>query len=268
MTRPLRAGLALLTALMLLALVGPLIAPDPNVQPALGGGSLVAPSAANWLGTDQNSRDVFSRLAHGTRASLIVAAIAVSVAAVFGLLIGLLAGMAGPLLGGALRRAIDIGLALPRVVVLLVLLAMAGTLPLPLFALVLGLTGWPPLARLVRGETLRLRHAPFVEAARALGADPRRIALRDILPGAIPPLLVASTLGTADAILLEAGLSFLGLGMQPPAPSWGGMLLEARDYLSTAPWLWLAPGLALVLATATATLLGDALRRSLNPDQR
>ncbi len=268
MMRSRRVGLGLLAALVALALFGPLVAPDPNVQPALATGSLAAPSAAHWLGTDQYSRDVFARLAHGARASLTVAAIAVSVAAILGMVIGLIAGVAGPLLGGVLRRAIDIALALPRVVVLLVLLATAGTLPLPLFALVLGLTGWPALARLVRGETLRLRHAPYVEAARALGAEPRRVALREILPGAIPPLLVAATLGTADVILLEAGLSFLGLGIQPPAPSWGGMLLEARDYLGTAPWLLLAPGLALVLATVTATLLGDALRHSLHPDQR
>lgn len=268
MTRSRRIGLGLLAALVALALVGPWVAPDPNVQPALASGSLAAPSAAHWLGTDQYSRDVFARVAHGARASLTVAAIAVTVAAILGMVIGLIAGVAGPLLGGVLRRTIDIALALPRVVVLLVLLATAGTLPLPLFALVLGLTGWPALARLVRGETLRLRHAPYVEAARALGAEPRRVALREILPGAIPPLLVAATLGTADAILLEAGLSFLGLGIQPPAPSWGGMLLEARDYLGTAPWLLLAPGLALVLATATATLLGDALRHSLHPDHR
>jgi ABC-type dipeptide/oligopeptide/nickel transport system permease subunit len=268
MMRSRRVGLGLLAALVALALVGPLVGPDPNVQPALASGSLAAPSAAHWLGTDQYSRDVFARVAHGARTSLTVAVVAVSVAAILGMVIGLIAGMAGSLLGGVLRRAIDIALALPRVVVLLVLLATAGTLPLPLFALVLGLTGWPALARLVRGETLRLRHAPYVEAARALGAEPRRVALREILPGAIPPLLVAATLGTADAILLEAGLSFLGLGIQPPAPSWGGMLLEARDYLGTAPWLLLAPGLALVLATATATLLGDALRHSLHPDQR
>lgn len=268
MKQPLRWGLGLLAALLTLALVGPLVAPNPNVQPALATGSLAGPSAAHWLGTDQFSRDIFARLAHGARASLTVAAIAVTVAAFLGMIVGLLAGTAGPLLGGMLRRVIDISLALPRIVVLLVLLATAGTLPLPLFALVLGLTGWPALARLVRGETLRLRTAPFVDAARALGADAGRIAWREILPGALPPLLVAATLGTADAILLEAGLSFLGLGIQPPDPSWGGMLVEARDHLGTAPWLLLAPGIALVLATATATLLGDALRRSLNPDQR
>lgn len=268
MNRPPRFGLLLFAALILLALVGPLIAPDPKVQPNPAGGALLAPSTASWLGTDQLSRDVFARLAHGARASLTVAAIAVGVAAMLGMLIGLAAGVAGPLLGGVLRRLIDISLALPRVVVLLVLLATTGKLPLPLFALVLGLTGWPALARLVRGETMRLRRAPFVDAARALGASSGRIAWREILPGALPPMLVAATLGAADAILLEAGLSFLGLGIQPPAPSWGGMLVESRDYFGTAPWLLLAPGIALVLATATATLLGDALRRSLNPDQR
>ncbi|MEI2720574.1 MAG: ABC transporter permease [Gemmatimonadales bacterium] len=263
-----RLGLALLAALLVLAIFVPFVAQDPNLQPALADGTLASPSAAHWLGTDQFSRDVFARLAHGARASLTVATIAVTVAAVLGMVLGVIAGVAGPVVGGVLRRVIDIGLALPRVVVLLVLLAAVGTLPLPLFALVLGLTGWPPLARLVRGETLRLRQAPFVDAARALGATPQRIAWRELLPGALPPLLVAAALGTADAILLEAGLSLLGLGMQPPAATWGGMLLEARDYLGAAPWLLLAPGTALVLATATATLLGDALRRSLNPDQR
>ncbi len=262
------AGLGLLAALLLLALLGPLVAMDPNLQPALGDGTLAAPSIAHWLGTDQWSRDVFARLAHGARASLLVAVVAVSVAALLGVIIGLAAGVAGPWMAGVLRRVIDVGLALPRVVVLLVLLAALGTLPLPLFAVVLGVTGWPSLARLVRGEALRLRHAPFVAAARALGASPVRVAFREILPGALPPLLVAAAFGTADAMLLEAGLSFLGLGIRPPSPSWGGMLLEARDYLGTAPWLLLAPGIALVLATATATLLGDALRRSLTPDQR
>jgi len=268
MTTTARVGIAALGVLLLLALVGPLVAPDPNLQPDLINGALTAPSAAHWLGTDQFSRDVFARLAHGARASLAVAAIAVSVATLVGTLIGLGAGAAGALPGEMLRRLIDIGLAIPRIVVLLILLASIGTLPLPLFAAVLGATGWPAVARLVRGETLRLRQAPFVVAARALGANPPRIALREILPGALSPVFVAAALGTADAILLEAGLSFLGLGIQPPAPSWGGMLLEARDHLGTAPWLLLAPGAALVLATATATLLGDTLRRSLNPDQQ
>lgn len=268
MTTTARVGLAALGALLLLALVGPFMAPDPNLQPDLARGALAAPSLVHWLGTDQFSRDVFARLAHGARASLAVAVIAVSVATLLGTVVGLAAGAAGALSGEMLRRLIDIGLAIPRVVVLLILLASIGTLPLPLFAAVLGATGWPAVARLVRGETLRLRQAPFVTAARALGADAPRLAWREILPGALSPVFVAAALGTADAMLLEAGLSFLGLGILPPTPSWGGMLLEAREHLGTAPWLLLAPGLALVLATATATLLGDALRRSLNPDQQ
>ena len=268
MIRDLRLPCALLAILLVLAVIGPLVTPDPNVMPALADGTLAAPSAAHWLGTDQFSRDVLARLAHGARASLTVVVIAVGVATLLGTLIGLAAGAGGPVVAGTLRRLIDLGLALPRVVVLLILLAAVGTLPLPLFAALLGATGWPALARLVRGETLRLRQAPFVLAARALGASPGRIGLRVILPGALPPLLVAAALGTADVILLEAGLSFLGLGIRPPAPSWGGMLLEARDHLAAAPWLLLAPGTALVLTTATATLLADALRRSLNPDQR
>lgn len=263
-----RATVLLLGGLLLLAVLGPLLAPDPNLMPALAEGTLAPLSSAHWLGTDQFSRDVFSRLAHGARTSLLIALVATGVAAALGMLIGLAAGAAGPRLGGILRRGIDIGLAVPRVVVLLILLAALGTLAVPVFAVVLGLTGWPAMARLVRGETLRLREAPYVHAARALGATPQRVALREILPGAMPPLLVAAAFGAADAILLEAGLSFLGLGIRPPAPSWGGMLLEARDFLGTAPWLLLAPGTALVLTTVLATLLGDALRRSLNPDQQ
>lgn len=263
-----RIGAALAAVLALLAVVGPMFAPDPLLQPDLIHGTLLHPSAAHWLGTDQFSRDVFSRLVHGARISLGVAIVAVAVAALCGTAVGLVAGDARGAWDGAWRRLIDLGLALPRIVVLLVLLAALGTLPLGVFAVVLGLTGWPAMARLVRGETLRLRHASYVHAAQALGASPPRILWREILPGAMPPLLVAATLGLADALLLEAGLSFLGIGIRPPAPSWGGMILEARDYLGSAPWLLLAPGVALVVATSAATLLGDALRRSLQPDSR
>lgn len=268
MTRPARGIVLLLIGLLLLAVLGPLLAPDPNAMPALADGTLAPPSNTHWLGTDQFSRDVFARLAHGARTSLVIALVATGLAALLGMIIGLAAGAAGPLWGGILRRGIDVALAVPRIVVLLILLAAVGTLSVPVFAVVLGLTGWPAMARLVRGETLRLRQAPYVRAAEALGAPPARVAMREILPGALPPVLVAAAFGTADAILLEAGLSFLGLGIRPPAPSWGGMLLEARDFLGAAPWLLLAPGAALVLTTALATLLGDNLRRALNPDQQ
>lgn len=268
MTTATRCGVGLLGLLLMLALIGPWLAPDPLLQPDLLGGALLAPSTDHWLGTDQFSRDVFARLAAGARISLGIAGGAIAIATVLGTAIGLLAGGArGPVAAG-LRQLIDLVLGLPRVVVLLVLIAAVGTLTPPTLALVLGVTGWPAIARLVRGETLRLRETGYVEAARALGAPPLRILWRDILPGAMAPALVAAALAVADVILLEAGLSFIGLGIQPPAPTWGGMILEARDHIATAPWLLLAPGTALVSATVAATLLGDRLRRRLLPTIR
>jgi peptide/nickel transport system permease protein len=263
-----RVGVGLVTLLALLAIVGPFVAGDPDAQLELATGTLQAPSAAHLLGTDEFSRDVFARLAHGAAISLGVGIVAVVVAALLGMLIGLWAGRSEGLLGGMLRRIIDLGLAIPRILVLLVLLSSIGHLPMWLFAVVLGATGWPAMARLIRGETLRLRHTQYVAAARALGAAEGRILWREILPGALPPLLVAATLGVADAMLLEAGLSFLGLGAPPPAASWGGMLLESRSVMAVAPWMVLAPGTALVAATSAATLLGDALRRRLQPDAK
>lgn len=268
MTRATRCAVVLLALLLGLALIGPWLAPDPLDQPDLLGGALLAPSAAHWLGTDQFSRDVFARLAAGARISLGIAGGAIAIATLLGTAIGLLAGGARGRVADGLRRLIDLILGLPRLVVLLVLIAGLGTLTPATLALVLGATGWPAIARLVRGETLRLRETGYVEAARALGASPRRTLWQHILPGAAAPALVAAALGVADVILLEAGLSFIGLGIQPPAPTWGGMILEARDHIAAAPWLLLAPGTALVAATITATLLGDGLRRRLLPELR
>lgn len=257
----LRPAAFLIAPLLVLAVIGPFVAGDPNMMPDLGAGVLRPPSAAHWLGTDAFSRDVFARLAHGTRWTLRIALTGVALAAALGLAIGLAAGNEGAS-GRALRRVIDLALALPRMVVLLIAFATLGLLPWTGIALLLGLTGWPPLARLVRGEALRLRHAPFALASRALGATPWRLLRREILPGTLPTLLVAASLGLADAMLLEAGLSFLGLIVRPPQASLGGMLLEARDHLAAAPWLLFAPGAVLVLATSAATLFGDALRRA------
>ena len=268
MTSQGRIGLALLLALAVFAVVGPMIAADPVAQPDPIHGALLLPSVAHWLGTDQLSRDIFARLAYGARISLAIAAVAVAVAALIGATLGVAAGSSQGLVGRLLQHLINLGLALPRIIVLLVVLAAVGRLSPPLLGVVLGLTGWPAVARLVRGETLRLVGAPYVAAAHALGAPRARVLLRDILPGTIPALLVATTLGVADAILLEAGLSFIGVGVRPPDPSWGGMILDARDYLANAPWLLVAPCVALVLATSAATLLGEALRRSLQPEIR
>lgn len=258
-------GLALAAAVTLLALVGPLLA--PNAIDALGD-PLTAPSRAHWLGTDPFGRDVLARLALGARLSLLVAILAIGIAGTIGVALGILAGGRAGWLSTGLSRMIDLALALPRVVLLLVLVTVTGRLG-PLFlGLVLGLTGWPAIARLARGEALRLSHASHVHAATALGAAPMRVLWHEILPGTLPAALVALTLGVADVLLLEAGLSFLGIGLRPPAPTWGGMILEAQSYLSSAPWLLLAPAAALVAATAAATLLGDALRARLQPHEQ
>lgn len=265
MTTANRIGLGCATAVALLAIAGPLLGGDPLAQPDLLHGTLLPPSATHWLGTDQFSRDVFARLAHGARLSLMIAMLAIAVAGSIGTGLGLVAGGGDGMLAAATARLIDLALALPRVVVLLILVTAVGVLPPALLGIILGLTGWPGIARLVRGEALRLRHADHVTAATALGAGPVRILIHEILPGTLPPALVAATLGVADVLLLEAGLSFLGIGVRPPEPTWGNMILEARPHLAAAPWLLLAPGAALVVATAAATLLGDALRSRLQP---
>lgn len=268
MTSRSRLGSGLALTILALAIVGPFLAGDPNAQPDPLGQRLLAPSTGHWLGTDEFSRDIFSRLAHGARLSLLIAGMAMLTGGSIGVGLGVLAGGVRGAVGNAISRLVDLALALPRVVVLLVLVATLGQLgPLEL-GLVLGLTGWPAIARLVRGEALRLREAAHVQAAVALGAAPRRILLREILPGTLPPALVAVTLGVADIVLLEAGLGFLGIGVSPQLPTWGSMILQAQRHLADAPWLLLAPGVALVVTTAAATLLGDALRTRLSPGSR
>src|SRR5690606_8660237 len=188
---------------------------------------------------------------------------ATAVAAIIGIALGVLAGTGGGVVGALLSRLIDLCLALPRVVILLVLAAVTGRLAPVWMGVLLGATGWPAIARLVRGEAIRLSHAGHVQAARALGATPARVMLREILPGTLPAALVALTLGVADVLLLEAGLAFLGIGIRPPAPTWGGMLLEAQGYMAESPWLLFAPASVLVAATLAATLFGDSLRDAL-----
>lgn len=267
MTRARPLGIALALVIVMLAVLGPLLTADP-LTATVDGLVLQGPTAHHWLGTDQFGRDVLARLAHGARLSLGIAGLAIGIALVIGSFLGLLAGGRDGLGARLCSRAIDLALSLPRVVVLLVLVAATGTLGPLALAAVLGLTGWPAIARLTRGEAERLRHAPYVLAARTLGASPRRQLLAHVLPGTLPAALIAATLGVADVLLLEAGLSYLGIGVQPPTPTWGNMILEAQGHLATAPRLLLIPALALVTATAAATLLGDALRARLSPHRR
>ena len=260
------AGLVLLTVIGLAALAAPLITGgDPNAQGDVVRTRFLAPLATgpngafHLLGTDRFGRDVWTRLLYGARISLGVGLLATAISMTLGVAVGTIAGVArGPLRGGLLG-ATDFALALPRVVLLL-LLASLWQPSAGLVVVVLGVTGWMPVARLVHGEAHTIVARPFVESAVALGAARPRIVLRHVLPNTLTPVFVAAALGFGNAILLEAGLSFLGLGVQPPSASWGNMIASGRDTLVNAPWVATAPGLALVLVVVGCTLLGDAVR--------
>jgi peptide/nickel transport system permease protein len=258
-----RAAVVALAVISLVALVGPLLLADPAAQPDILSGAQ-PPGAAHPFGTDQLSRDVLSRVVSGARVSLAVAALAVLVSMTIGAAVGLTAGYVGGAVDALLMRLVDAGLAIPRLFILLLLLAVWERIPLPALILILGTTGWFGASRLVRGEVIRLRHEPFVSGAEALGAGRRRVMFRHLLPNTAGPLLVAATLGVGEVILLEAGLSFLGLGIQPPTPSWGAMILDAKPVLVTAPWTSLFPGLAIVMTVLAVNLLGDALSDALD----
>jgi len=259
-------GAVLLGAMGLIALLAPVVAPlDPTLQRDvvatrfLPPGSTDALGAFHLLGTDRLGRDVWSRLAYGARVSLGVGVLAVLLSVTIGVVIGAASALARGPVATALLAVTDFALALPRVVLLLLLAALWSP-SVTLVVLVLGLTGWMTVARLVHAEARALLGRPFVEAALALGASRRRLLLRHLVPNVATPVIVAGALGVGNAILLEAGLSFLGMGVQPPAPSWGNMIASGRDALVNAPWVAVAPGAALVLVVIACTLLGDALQ--------
>lgn len=259
-----RAAALVLGAILLAALVGPWMLPDPAAQPDILRGA-APPGPGHPFGTDQLSRDVLARVVSGARVSLAVAGLAVLVSVTIGAAVGLVAGYAGGATDTVLMRLVDAALAVPRLFILLLLLAVWERIPLAALILILGTTGWFGVSRLVRGEVLRLRHEAFVLGVEALGAGAPRVVLRHLLPNTTGPLLVAATLGVGDVILLEAGLSFLGLGIQPPTPSWGGMILDAKSVLVTAPWTSIFPGLAIVVTVLAVNVLGDALSDALDP---
>lgn len=261
-----RFGLGVLIIAVTIALLAPLISGrDPAAQGDIVATRFLTPLTTDpaggfhLLGTDRLGRDVWTRLAHGARVSLTVGFLATLLALSLGVAIGTVAAVAGAPLRLGLLGLTDFALALPRVVLLLLLAALwqPGS---TLVVVVLGLTGWMSVARLVYGEASALLTRPFASAAIALGAGRRRLILRHLLPNVLTPIIVAAALGIGNAITLEAGLSFLGLGVQPPAPSWGGMIASGRDTIVNAPWVALAPGIALVLVVLACTLLGDAIR--------
>jgi peptide/nickel transport system permease protein len=262
------AGLIVIVALYLVALLTPLIAPfDPTFQGDLQAERFVGLSAAHPLGTDQFARDVLSRLLHGTRISLSIGFVAVGISVTIGTLLGAIAGFVGGFVDGAIMRFVDMVISFPRLVLLITIIALFQA-SIFLIIAVLGLTLWPSTARIVRGEVLSLREREFVQAATALGYSKRRIILRHLIPNALAPVIVAATLGIGNTIVLEAGLSFLGLGVQPPTPSWGTMVADGRNVLLNAWWLSTFPGLAIVFTVLSFNLVGDGLRDALDPRLR
>ena len=260
-----RAGVIALAFLLLLALLGPLVLPDPTAQGDLLTEALLPPGRYHLLGTDQLSRDLLSRIVSGLRLSLIIGLTSACLAVALGATIGLIAGSRAGLVDTVLMRIVDALLAIPRLFVLLLVLAVWDRVPVPALIVLLALTGWYGTSRLVRAETLRLRSEDFVRAAESLGASRLRIAVRHLLPNVAAPILVAGTLGVGDVILLEAGLTYLGLGVRPPTPSLGGMVLDSRSVFVTAPWTSIFPGLVIVLTVLSVNLVGDALRDALDP---
>lgn len=253
----------------LIALCAPVLAPyNPIQQLDLAAGRALPPSWAHPLGTDLFSRDLLSRLLYGARLSLGIASLAVGLAILLGTVVGLLAGWVGGWLDAILMRVVDGLLAVPRLFVVLLVFALweaAGTTAL---VLVLGLTGWFGTARLVRAEVLSLRGRDFVTALEALGVPPGRILVRHVLPNVLGPVVVTTTLSVGQVMLLEAGLAYLGVGVRPPAPSWGAIIREGSAALASAPWIAASGGVALVLTVTAVSLLGDALRDQLDPRTR
>ncbi len=248
------------------ALFAPFLAPyDPAAYDVKQ--ILLAPGPQHWFGTDQLGRDVLSRMLYGARISMAVGFVSVGIAVLLGTLIGTLAGYYGGRVDELLMRFVDLMLNFPRLFLLLTLIALLRPSIWVIMA-VIGFTGWMGLARLVRGEILSLREREFVQGARALGAADGRIMAKHILPNALVPVLVSATLGVAGAILTESGLSFLGLGVQPPTPSWGNILIDGKANIEIAWWLSAFPGLAILTTVLAYNLLGEGLRDALDPRLR
>ncbi len=261
----LKAGAAIVLAVALLAVAGPMLTPaDPSAQDLPL--RLVGPTLAHPFGLDELGRDVFARVLAGARISFLVGIVVVGVSALVGTALGAIAGYFGGWIDDVIGRAVDILMAFPGLLLAIALVAVLGpSLANVLFALTV--IGWVGFARLVRGQVLRAREFEYVQAAKALGATTTRVLLRHVVPTAIPAIVVQATLGMAGAVISEAALSFLGLGVQPPTPSWGTMLSGGRVHLLDAPHLTIFPGVAIALLVLGFNFLGDGLRDLTDPKQ-
>ena len=262
-----RIGIAIVLIMSLAALLAPLIARQSPITIDLAH-LLQRPSAQHWLGTDIQGRDIWSRLVYGARVSLTVGLISQGIALALGVTLGLLAGFYGGWVDEVVMRLADVTLAFPTLLLLIAMVAALQPSEAVVFATI-GIVGWAGMARLVRGQVLVVRNLEYIQAIRALGAGDLRIMIQHVLPNVIAPVVIAATLGVAGAIMAEAALSFLGLGVPPPAPSWGSMIADGRDLdqLRSAPWTSVFPGMAIGAAVLGFNLLGDALRDALDPRQ-
>jgi peptide/nickel transport system permease protein len=252
--------------LVVVAAVAPALAPADPYRPDTTK-ILASPSGPHWLGTDQLGRDVLSRMLYGSRISLAVGFVSVGIATAIGILLGAAAGYQGGVVDNVIMRLVDLMLVFPRFFLLLAVLAFLRPSIWTIMA-VIGLTGWMGVARLVRAEFLTLREREFVLWSESVGAGTLRVIFRHILPNAMAPVLVAMTLGIPAAILTESGLSFLGLGVQPPYATWGNILNDGKDSIEIAWWMTLYPGLAILLTVLSYNLLGEGIRDALDPRLR
>jgi peptide/nickel transport system permease protein len=261
-------GVIAIVILYMVALLTPFLAPfDPAFQGNLIEERLLAPSAVHPLGTDQFARDVLSRMLFGARVSLSIGFVAVGISITIGTVLGAIAGFLGGWIDSIIMRTVDVVISFPRLVLLITIIAFFQP-SIFLIVAILGLTQWPSTTRLVRGEVLSLREREFIQAGTVLGYSRTRLIFRHLIPHTVAPVIVAATLGIGDTIVLEAGLSFLGLGVQPPTPSWGTMVADGRNNLLGAWWISTFPGLAIVLTVLSFNLAGDGLRDALDPRMR
>ena len=258
-------GLVVIILFVLIAVFAPLIAPYDPIQQSWTA-IRRPPSLQHWFGTDESGRDLFSRVIFGARASLLAGVVSISIALGLGVPIGLLAGYGGRWIDAVIGRIIDAMLAIPFLILAIALAAFLGP-SLQNAMIAIGLTAAPIFVRLTRGQVMAVKVEDYVEAARAVGNPAVRIAVKHILPNILPALIVQATISIATAIIAEASLSFLGLGQQPPAPSWGSMLNTAQRFLTNAPWMAVWPGLAIFLAVLSFNILGDGLRDALDPKE-
>jgi ABC-type dipeptide/oligopeptide/nickel transport system permease subunit len=262
-----RIGISIVVIMSLAAVLAPLLARQSPITIDLAH-LLQRPSAQHWLGTDIQGRDIWSRLVYGARVSLTVGLISQGIALALGVTLGLVAGFYGKWVDEIVMRLADVTLAFPTLLLLIAMVAALQPSEGVVFATI-GIVGWAGMARIVRGQVLVVRQLEYIQAIRALGAGDLRIMTQHVLPNVIAPVVIAATLGVAGAIMAEAALSFLGLGVPPPAPSWGSMIADGRDLeqLRRAPWTSVFPGIAIGAAVLGFNLLGDALRDALDPRQ-